>query len=85
MNFCLAVFRSRTQVLEFIDGMKARGIPCGAVNTPARAHIGCGISAKFDLGRLPYAREVIYLDGLNTFNGFYRVEQIGFRTTVTKI
>ena len=85
MDFYLAVFRSRTQVLEFIDGMKANGINCVAVNTPSQAHVGCGISAKFNPSYIPYARKVIFADGLNTFYGFYRVEQTGFRTTVTKI
>ncbi len=47
MTFCIAVFRSRTQVMEFIEYMQSRGIDSSAINTPAEAHVGCGISAKF--------------------------------------
>ena len=40
MAFCLAVFRSRTQVMEFVEYMQSRGIDSRAVNTPAEAHVG---------------------------------------------
>ena len=53
----LAVFRSRSQTLDFISVLKAGGVPAQAVNTPREAGVGCGISAKFEepfLNRVRY-------------------------------
>ncbi|MBQ7642609.1 MAG: DUF3343 domain-containing protein [Clostridia bacterium] len=85
MFFCIAVFRSRTQVLEFIDYMTAAGIYASAVNTPVEAHIGCGISAKFYAAHIGYAKEVVARKGIGGFVGFYRIERTGKRTQVFKI
>ena len=85
MAFCLAVFRSRTQVMEFVEYMQSRGIDSRAVNTPAEAHVGCGISARFPKIYLNYAKEVIQKLGLNTFAGFYIISVNGGRTSVRRV
>ena len=85
MAFCLAVFRSRTQVMELVEYMQSRGIDSRAVNTPAEAHVGCGISARFPKIYLNYAKEVIQKLGLNTFAGFYIISVNGGRTSVRRV
>ena len=85
MIYCLAVFKSRTQTYEFIDHMTRSGISARAVNTPAEAHIGCGVSAEFYMGHRGFAQRVINGYGLNGFLGFYRVERKGGRTFTTSV
>ncbi len=85
MDLCIAIFRSRTQVYEFIDFMTNAGIACSAINTPTEAHIGCGISARFYCGHRGYAREIIMRRNLNTFVGFYHIMQQGMRTQIVKM
>ena len=85
MAFCLAVFRSRTQVMEFVEYMQSRGIDSRAVNTPAEAHVGCGISARFPQFYLNYAKEVVQKLMLTSFAGFYEIRTVGNRTTVIRL
>lgn len=75
MTFCIAVFRSRTQVMEFIEYMQSGGIDCAAINTPVEARIGCGISARFPAVYLNYAKNVVEKLRLNTFRGFFTVNR----------
>ena len=54
MQTYLAVFRSRSQTLDFVARLRSFGIPASAVSTPKEANVGCGLSAKigaFDLSR----------------------------------
>ena len=85
MLFCIAVFNSRTHTLGFIEYMRSRGIDCNAINTPAEAHIGCGISAKFPIEYFNFARQVISALSLNSFRGFYSIRKNGIRQTVTRL
>ncbi len=85
MGFCIAVFRSRTQVMEFIEYFQSGGIDARAVNTPAEAKIGCGISARFPKIYLPYAASAVNKLNLNTFTGFYEIRTVGNRTTVIRL
>lgn len=85
MTFCIAVFRSRTQVMEFIEYMQSRGIDSSAINTPAEAHVGCGISAKFPKIYLNYAKEVVRRLSLVSLTGFYELKINGGRTSVRRI
>ena len=73
--YCIAVFRSRTQVLEFIDGMRRNGISCSAVNTPSEAHVGCGISAKFSVPYLKKAEDYIFRNMPHSFRGIYLIDR----------
>ena len=73
--YCIAVFRSRTQVMEFIDAMRRAGIACYSVNTPSEARIGCGISAKFSVAYLKKAENVILQNRLGSFRGFFLIDR----------
>ena len=85
MNYCLAVFRSRTHTAGFISFMRSKGIDCQAVNTPTEAHIGCGISARFPIGYTSFARQVISALGLSSFRGFFGLKKEGVRYIVTRL
>lgn len=83
--YVLAAFGSRTQVLEFIEQLRSRGIAARAVNTPSDAHIGCGISAEFPYEFTGFARSVVQRYGLDSLKGFYLYERRGGRTVVRRI
>lgn len=68
----LAVFRSRAQTLDFVAGLRGAGVPAQAVNTPAEAGVGCGISAQFEEGFLPRARHLLGKKRYSAFSGFMK-------------
>lgn len=74
MQAILAVFRSRTQAIDFVSRLKKFGVNASVVSTPKEANVGCGLSAKissFDLGR---AKQALGGAGYAAFVGFFRVE-----------
>ena len=85
MSYVLAVFRSRTQVLEFTDLMKVGGADCKIMNTPADAHVGCGICSVFSRSYLTYARTIVAYYSLSSFAGFYSYSRSMGRSAVAKI
>ena len=85
MQQCLAIFRSRTQTVGFIQYMRSQGIEIKAINTPAEAKIGCGISACFSVSQVAFARQVISALGLTSFRGFYIIQKDGFKQIITKL
>lgn len=82
MRYCIAVFASRTQVYEFVDVLLSGGINARVVNTPAEAHIGCGVSAEFPYINFPHASGIVRR--FSSFRGFYLLDRTprGVRVTV---
>ena len=85
MRVCVAVFRSRTQVMAFVDYMQNVGVVSSVVPTPKEAKIGCGVSAKFPLKSLNVARAVITKYRLTAFYGFFMVTKNANTTTTVRI
>lgn len=85
MKTCIAVFRSKTEVYEFVDAMRFSGAMASIINTPKEAHVGCGISAKISDGLIHYAKSIITRYRLTSFYGFFIVEKRGDRTTTVRI
>ena len=83
--YVLAVFRSRTQTLEFCSRMKALGLSVSAVNTPREANVGCGLSAKLDCALLGRARMVLRGGKYTAFAGFFKVENKYGKVFVTRL
>lgn len=69
----LAVFRSRTETLNFASILRSYGVACSIVNTPRNINVSCGISVKFSSQNIPTAKMIISRRGFNTFAGFYTV------------
>lgn len=74
MKIYLAVFRSRTQALDFISALKSFGIAAKAVSTPKEANVGCGISAKISESDLKRASIVAKKLKPSALVGFYSSE-----------
>ena len=85
MKKCVAVFKSRTQVLSFIDVLNNYGIFAKTISTPKEAHIGCGISAEFALRQLNIAKRIIQTQKYSSFYGFFLIEKNSNRTSVVRI
>ncbi len=85
MKRCIVVFKSRTQVMYFIELMKNHGLSAKAVTTPKEARIGCGISAEISYSSLSTANSIIRRVGFSSFYGVFLIEKRGGRTTTTKI
>lgn len=73
MEFYLAVFRSRTDTLSFVDDMKKNSVYVTTVSTPKETGLGCGISAKFLSSALPIAKRLVTLKKYNSFYGIVRL------------
>lgn len=67
----LAVFRSRTETLNFASILRSYGVPCSIVNTPRSINVSCGISVKFGQQYSQTAKMIVMRRGFSTFAGFY--------------
>ena len=82
---CVAVFKSRTQVMSFVEFMKSQGVQFKLIATPKEAHVGCGVSAEFPQIKLNLAKHVVNSIGFSAFVGFFLIEKHGTHTTVVRI
>lgn len=69
----LAVFRSKTETLNFATILKSYNVPCTIINTPRAINVACGISVKFNSIYENVAREIMIRRSFSTFAGFYRI------------
>jgi hypothetical protein len=82
---CVAVFKSRTQVMAFKEIMNSRGVSCKLISTPKEAHVGCGVSAEFSQNNLNLAKTVVGRGKFSSFVGFFLIEKRGSHTTTARI
>ena len=84
-SYGVAAFRSRQQVLRFEAALRQRGVPTQVVTTPRDISMGCGLSVRFQLDRLPEVRRA--LAGANPGNliGLYRADYDGRRLRVSGV
>ncbi len=85
MKICYAVFRSKTQVMTFVEIMNSYGYNCSLSQTPKEAKVGCGVSAVIPSVAIQIAKKVILNRSLNSFYAFILVEKNGRRTSTYKI
>ncbi|MBQ7884732.1 MAG: DUF3343 domain-containing protein [Clostridia bacterium] len=67
----LAVFRSRTETLNFASILRSYGVFCTIVNTPRKINVSCGISVRFSSLNSPIARQILARRRFDTFAGFF--------------
>jgi hypothetical protein len=65
--------------------MRAQGIDARAINTPAQANVGCGISARFPIGYTSLARQVVSALSLTSFRGLYSIKKDGIKQYITRL
>lgn len=69
----IAVFRSKTETLNFASILKSYGVRCVVVNTPRTINVACGISVKISESDKTLAEDILKRRSFNTFAGFYSV------------
>lgn len=72
--YIIAVFRSRTQTVNFKEELKRRGIRAETVSTPREVAIGCGLSVKLNKEDFLLAKEIQQRMKSSAFVGFYEAE-----------
>ena len=78
----LAVFRSRSESLDFASRLKRYGVIAETVTAPKEARIGCGLCVRFDERVFIRAKAVLVSAKYSTFKGFYKTDFRGGRMTV---
>lgn len=68
----LAVFRSRSQCLDFAERLYRYGVRAQTVPAPKEAKIGCGLCVKFDEYAFSKVKSLLGLGGYSSFQGFYK-------------
>ena len=69
----IAVFRSRTETLNFASILRSYGVACQIVNTPRKINASCGISVQFQGVYKQKAMDIISRRAFATFGGFYTI------------
>ena len=79
----LAVFRSRSQSLDYAQRLNGYGVPVVTVPTPKEVKIGCGLCVRFDARYFACAQAVVKTGKYSTFKGFYKTDFVAGQTVVS--
>ncbi len=78
----LAVFRSRSQSLDYAERLQRYGVPASTTPAPKEAKIGCGLCVRID-GRDYYRAKAILKTGkYSSFKGYYKLDFVGGRVSI---
>ena len=81
----LSVFRSRAHSLDYAERLYSYGIEATTVSAPKEAGIGCGLCVRFDARVFPRARAILKTGRYSSFKGFYKMEFIGGKLSLTPL
>ena len=70
----LAVFRSRTHSLDYLERLHRYGVNATAQPAPKEAKIGCGLCVEFDLRLFIRAQAILKTGKYSSLKGFYKKE-----------
>ena len=79
----LTVFRSRAHSLDYLERLKNYGVMASATLAPKEAKIGCGLCVQFDARYFYRAQAILKTGRYSSFKGFYKVEYVGGRLSIT--
>lgn len=82
MEYLIAVFKSRTQVMKFHERLQSNNIASSIINTPREAAMGCGLSVKFYTEDYHGVLNILRTENYYSFAGFFRVNESGRHLTV---
>lgn len=78
----LTVFRARAESLDYAERLHAYGV-ASTMPTPKEAKIGCGLCVRFDPRYFVRANAVLRAGRYSTFKGYYQMDYVGGRPSVT--
>ena len=70
----IAIFRSRSQTIDFVSRLQRSGVTVQTVNTPKEARVGCGLSASFGANAIAQAKFILRSGKYTSFVGMYKWE-----------
>ncbi len=79
----LAVFRSRTQSLDYAERLHKYGVSASTSPAPKEAKIGCGLCVRFDARVYLRAKAILRTGKYSSFKGYYKLDFVGGRISVT--
>lgn len=81
----LAVFKSRTQTMEFFRALRGRGVVAKLISAPKQAKVGCALACEFPYAFFSAAKNVLKSRNYSTFAGFYKAVNAGGGREITPI
>ena len=75
MRYYIAVFRSRSNVLNFANLLRTNSVPCAIIGTPSKLGKTCGLSVKFLYDYFPKVQRLIKEQSFCSFDGFYEITE----------
>ncbi len=78
----VAVFRSRSQSLDYAARLQRYGVPCTTAPAPKEAKIGCGLCVRFDERLYARAHVLLKRGKYSSFKGYYKLDFVGGRISV---
>lgn len=85
MEYIIAVFRARTETINFANLLRSYGVNVMIITTPRQVNVSCGISVRFNKSALMKAKELLQRRRFDTFGGFYLIRNFGQRQTASPI
>ena len=79
----LAVFRARTQSLDYAERLYKYGIEATTIPAPKEARIGCGLCVRFDARYYVRANAILRTARYSSFKGFYKMDFDGCKVLIT--
>ncbi|MBQ7769784.1 MAG: DUF3343 domain-containing protein, partial [Clostridia bacterium] len=74
---------ARAQSLDYAERLQKYGVLATTMPTPKEAKIGCGLCVRFDGRYYPRANAILKTAKYSSFKGFYKMDFIGGRLSVT--
>ncbi len=79
----LAVFRSRSQSLDYAERLRKYGVAATTSPAPKEARIGCGLCVRFDARVYPRAKAILRTGKYSSFKGYYKLDFVAGQLSVT--
>jgi hypothetical protein len=73
----LAVFRSRSQSLDYAERLQKYGVAATTTPAPKEAKIGCGLCVRFEVRYFQRANALLRSGRYSSFKGFYQLDFVG--------
>ena len=78
----LAVFRSRSQSIDYSIRLKKFGVPSETVAAPKEVKIGCGLCVRLDGRDVARASAILKTGKYSSFKGFYKMDFVGGKVSL---
>ena len=79
----LAVFRSRSQSLDYFTRLQSYGILAETMSAPKEARIGCGLCVRFPERQFVRANAILKTGKYTSFKGYYKLQYSSGKSVVT--